>query len=593
MFKQISLRVKFAALFIVVALVLLVGNFFWRSHTLQMQAEHEMLQTTQVLAEEMDAIWDFMEINQGQFVRYEDGTYNLYCVVAAKAVSRIFTTNNVDDFIIHYTNLTTRKPDDTPDEFEVKALEALHADPGLESYYSLEANEDTSMVFRYVEPLYITDSCLECHGEPKGALDIMGYPKEGLEEGDIAGAVSIIMPADTYMRNINSSLLQESLLFILLILAGLTVIFFSIAKLVTSPMKRLEGAARQIEQHDFDVDLKGVGDRDEMQDLAAHFHSMAEQLQDLYDELGTEVDTRTLQLEQTNHVLEEQRRELEAVNIRLAKENRYKSDFLAIMSHEIRTPLTSILAFADIWARSNTPRNAEEESIMKEMRLNSQILLAMVNNILEMARVEAGYAALTLEPVEISDLLAVVRSSMGFLAEKKQVRIKVDIARDVPVVFIDSEKVRRILENLISNAIKFVDERGVVEVRVWYDCKLGELILLVADNGCGIGKEDRPFIFERFVQGRDPDKYRPGGSGLGLAVVRELAELHGGSVKLVEDENLVEDESEVPRLVEGENETPRADTDSDTRIRRARDDAERSGCTFVVRLVAGSSEEGE
>ncbi|MDR1184888.1 MAG: DUF3365 domain-containing protein, partial [Coriobacteriales bacterium] len=379
MFKQISLRVKFAVLFVAVALVLLVGNFFWRSYILEAQAEREMLQSTKVLAEEMDAIWDFMEINQGQFVRHADGTYNLYCVVAAKAVSRIFTTNNADDYIIHYTNLTTRKPDDAPDAFEIRALEALYAEPELESYYSLETNEDGSQVFRYVEPLYITDSCLECHGSPKGETDMMGYPREGLEMGDIAGAASIIMPADTYVRNIQNSLIQESLLFVVLILAGLAVIFFSIAKLVTSPMKRLEGAAQQIERHDFGVSLDDIGDRDEMQDLATHFHSMAEQLQHLYDELEAEVDTRTLQLEQTNHILEEQRRELEAVNIQLEEDNRYKSDFLAIMSHEIRTPLTSILAFSDIWARSNAPRNAEEESIMKEMRLNSQILLAMVN----------------------------------------------------------------------------------------------------------------------------------------------------------------------------------------------------------------------
>jgi signal transduction histidine kinase len=558
-FRQINLRVKFAVLFVAVALVLLVGNFFWRSYVLEAQAEREMLQSTKVLAEEMDAIWDFMEINQGQFVRHQDGTYNLYCVVAAKAVSRIFTTNNADDYIIHYTNLTTRKPDDAPDAFEVEALEALHADPGLESYYSLETDEGGSRVFRYVEPLYITDSCLECHGSPEGELDIMGYPKEGLKDGDIAGAASIIMPADTYVRNIQNSLIQESLLFVALILAGLVVIFFSIAKLVTSPMKRLEGAAQQIEQHDFDVSLNGIGDRDEMQDLASHFRSMAEQLQHLYDGLGAEVETRTTQLEQTNRILEEQRRELETVNTRLEEENRYKSDFLAIMSHEIRTPLTSILAFADIWARSNTPRNAEEESIMKEMRVNSQILLAMVNNILEMARVEAGRAELALEPVEVPDLLAVVRGSMGFLAEKKQVRINVDIARDVPVVFIDAEKVRRILENLISNAIKFVDEQGIIDVRVWYGYEQRELVLVVKDNGCGIRDEDRPFIFERFVQGRERGAHHSGGSGLGLAVVKELAELHGGNVEL--------------DCAEGE--------------------SKGEGCTFTVRLAAEYSEESE
>jgi signal transduction histidine kinase len=533
MFKQISLRVKFAVLFVAVALVLLVGNFFWRSYILQTQAEHEMLQTTQVLAEEMDAIWDFMEINQGQFIRHKDGTYNLYCVVAAKAVSRIFTTNNTDDFIIHYTNLTTRKPDDAPDDFETQALNALHADPRLNAYYSLEVDADGARVFRFVEPLYITDSCLECHGDPKGEVDVMGYPKEGLKEGDIAGAVSIIMPADTYLSNINSSLLQENLLFVVLILAGLAVIFFSIAKLVT-----------------------------------------------------------------------EQRRELESINIRLVEDNRYKSDFLTIMSHEIRTPLTSILAFADIWARTNKPRNAEEESIMKEMRVNSQILLAMINNILEMARVEAGRSELTLEPVEIPDLLAAVRDSMGFLAEKKRVRIGVDIARSMPVVFIDAEKVRRILENLISNAIKFVGEQGAVEVITWYIYETKQLVLVVRDNGCGIKEEDRPFIFDRFVQGQGHSSiHHSGGSGLGLAVVKELAELHGGSVELDEAEPSV-----LGGAGPGGIATPAAALGGiasggaegrDLEVGGARPDgvgsggAEGRGCTFTVRIAAACSEEGE
>ncbi|MDR0350878.1 MAG: DUF3365 domain-containing protein [Coriobacteriales bacterium] len=486
MSEQIGLRAKFAVLFVAVALILLVGNFFWRSYVLESQAEREMLQSTKVLAEEMDAIWDFMEINQGQFIRHADGTYNLYCVVAAKAVSRIFTTNNTDDYIIHYTNLTTRKPDDAPDAFEISALGALLADPRLDAYYSLETDAEGTRVFRYVEPLYITDSCLECHGDPKGELDVMGYPKEGLKEGDIAGAASIIMPAETYMNNIGSSLLQESLLFVLLILAGLAAIFLSIT-----------------------------------------------------------------------HLVEGQRRELEAINVRLAQDNRYKSDFLAIMSHEIRTPLTSILAFSDIWARTNKPRNAEEKSIMEQMRVNSQILLAMVNNILEMARVEAGRSELVLEPVELPDLLAAVRGSMGFLAEKKQVCISVEIARDMPVVFIDAEKVRRILENLISNAIKFVDERGSVAVMARYVYEEHQLVLVVTDDGCGIKEEDRPFIFDRFVQGRKSHSpvNHSGGSGLGLAVVKELVELHGGGVEL--------------------------------------NGAEGKGCSFVVRIAAEHSAEGE
>jgi signal transduction histidine kinase len=529
--KRVGLHTKFAVLFVGITVVLLVLNIAWRSYVQQEQAEREMLETTQVLATEMDAIWEFMEINQYQFKQNEDGTYNLYCVVAAKAVSRMFTVKS-GDYIIHYTNLTTRKPDDSPDEFEKRALEALHADPGLKAYYSLEKNEGGSQVFRYVEPLYITESCLECHGDPRGELDIMGYPKEGQKIGDIAGAASIIMPADAYVENNRTNIIQESIIFVVFILCGLATIFWSISRLVTVPVRKLEGVAQQIEKHEFEVSLDDIGDRDEMQDLAAHFDAMAKQLQSLYAGLEAEVGMRTEELAQSNEILQEQRRELESMNLKLQEDNRYKSDFLAIMSHEIRTPLTSILAFADIWARSNAPRNKDEEKIMKEMRGNSQILLAMVNNILEMAKVEAGRAELVPEPVDMADLLNAVRGSTGFLAEKKNVTLTTRIDRDVPVVFIDSEKVRRILENLVSNAIKFTDEQGAVDMDVTYDPAGQRLTLTVTDDGCGIKDEDVAFIFDRFVQGKGSSTYRHGGSGLGLAVVKELAELHGGSVEV-------------------------------------------------------------
>ncbi|RDB70727.1 histidine kinase [Eggerthella sinensis] len=560
-FKQVPLKIKFSVLFITVMAILMAANIVWRSYTLERQVEHEMLETTQVLAQEMDAIWDFMESNENQFVENDDGTRNLYCVVAAKAVSHLFTVNNERDFAIHYTNLSTRKPADAPDGFEAKALETLKADPELDHYYSLETEEDGTKVFRYIEPLYITESCLECHGDPAGELDIMGYEKEGMKEGDMAGAASILMPADTYMDNVRESLIQETIVFVLFVFVGLGITFFSISKLVTSPLKKLEDAAQQIEEHDFDVSLTKIGDRDEIEHLSAHFHSMAEQLKRLYSDLEGEVQDRTTQLAESNRVLERQREELAAMNEKLEQENRYQSDFLAIMSHEIRTPLTSILAFADIWSRTNDPRNPEEESIMKEMRVNSQILLAMVNNILEMARVEAGRSELALEPSEIPDLLTEIKGTMRFLADKKQVKITSRIDRDMPVVMIDSEKVRRILENLVSNAIKFVDEQGSVDIDARYLWDTEELVLTVSDDGCGIKPEDVPYIFERFVQGKDGSKHKHGGSGLGLTVVRELAELHGGSVELTQ---------------------PRETEDGDAR-----------GCAFVVRLKAEPGQSGD
>jgi signal transduction histidine kinase len=455
-----GIRIRFAVLLVIVTVVLIALYVFWRSYAQEEQAKREMLETTQVLATEMDAIWDFMELNQTQFVRREDGTYNLYCVVAAKAVAKLFTVKS-GSFTIHYTNLTTRKPDDAPDAFEYQALTELEADPALEAYYARAQLDDGTEVFRYVEPLYMKDSCLDCHGSPAGELDIMGYAKEGKQVGDLAGAASIIMPAQTYLDNVRTNVLWETLIFGVLVVAGLAVLFWATSAVATAQMRRLE------------------------------------------------------------------------------EENRQKSDFLSMVSHEIRTPLTSILAFSDIWAASNEPRNADEAKIMREMRVHSQALLGMVNNILDVARIEAGRMHLEREPLDVADLLGMVKSSLSYLAQKKNVTIRCSIRGAVPVLFADGEKLRRILENLVGNSIKFVDEGGLVEISAAYDEAASKLMLQVSDDGCGIALEDQDRVFERFEQGKgqpeeaqQPGNGRNGGSGLGLALVRELAELHGGTVQI-------------------------------------------------------------
>lgn len=451
-----GLRTKLAALLLCIMTVLMAGTLSWRFFTLSQQTEREMLQNTQVLAQEMDAVWQFMERNEGHFEVDRNGVPLLYCVVAAKSVSHIFTHENTEGYSIHYTNLTTRKSADAPDAFEIEALTAFRDDPRVTEYYALTRDETGRDVFRYAEPLYMTESCLKCHGEPAGEIDMVGYPKEGMREGDLAGCSSIIMPAATYLEGIRDGLFQDALVFSLILLGGLAAIYFGFSR-----------SSRQIEE----------------------------------------------------------------MNEALEGENRRQSDFLSMMSHEIRTPLTSICAFADIWSKTNEPRNLEEGKIMAEMRASSQVLLGMVNNILDIARLNAGRIELSVEPAEISDLVSGVVNSLQFLAAKKSIVLIGEVPRGLPLLMIDYEKCRRILENLVSNAIKFTPEGGLVGVRATYNREASQMILQVMDNGCGIGAEDAPFVFDRFVQAAD-GSHRNGGSGLGLALVRELAELHGGSAEL-------------------------------------------------------------
>lgn len=528
--RRANLYFKFAVLFVAVIAVLLGFNVAWRQHTQHEQTERELLEKAQVLAVEMDAVWDFMERNQNQFKTDEDGNYTLYCVVAAKSISRSFTAET--DYIIHYTNTSTRRKSDAPDEFEREALEALKSDPSLGSYYALTTDDEGYDVFRYVEPLFVTESCLDCHGEPAGELDVLGYEKEGQKIGDIAGAASIIMPVDTYLQNSRTNLLQETVIFALVLAGGLAAIFFGIAHLVAKPLKQLGGAARKIERHDFNVDLSRIGDRDEVEDLARSFDSMAVQLQELYDHLEQQVDVRTAELEQANALLETQRTQLEAVNEKLLDESAYKSDFLAIMSHELKTPLTSILAFTELWEQSHGEGDEDDRVAIREIKENGRLLLQMISNILEMARLEAGKATLVCEAVDFRDLAAGVAGTVRPIAEKRGIGLEVVVHDDVPVFNADYEKLRRIMENLASNALKFTERGGSVVVETRYDAMLGEVVVCVSDTGVGIAREDVARVFERFAQCDRSENRRYGGSGLGLAVVKELVELHGGRVSV-------------------------------------------------------------
>lgn len=262
---------------------------------------------------------------------------------------------------------------------------------------------------------------------------------------------------------------------------------------------------------------------------------MAKELKTLYEHLESEVEVRTAQIIESNKVLELQRVELENMNRMLQHDNELKEDFLATVSHEMRTPLTSILAFVDIWEQTNAPRNNDEKKIMGEMKFSSQVLLSMVNNMLDLSRIEAGRTELSLGPVDVADLLGIVRDGVTFLAEKKAASVSVAVDENVPVIMTDCEKLRRIVENLASNAVKFIDSGGHVRLNGSYSEASRKLTLSVTDDGCGIDPEDMPLLFERFVKGSNASHAigrSYGSSGLGLALVKDLTDLLGGVVEV-------------------------------------------------------------
>lgn len=533
-----GIRFKFALFIGAFIVALMAVDALWNIQLQQQQAENEAREKAEVLADEMHAMWDFVDINQNTINRTEEGDFRtkaLVCVVAAKSVSTLFTKNT--DYEIHYTSPTPRQAANAPDEFEQQAFAAFEENGALEAYFGVERDAEGQRVFRYTEPLYVTETCLECHGDPTGEFDQFGYEKEGMQVGDIGGALSIIEPMDIYSDGMRTSVLQQVFMVLLVLVLACAGIYFAVSKLVLHPLDELGRAAKQIGKGDFSYRLEtnASGSPDEITEFADDFDKMARQLERLYTNLESEVRSQTDELSALNDLLLYQKAELKKALDRLSEETAYKNEFFAIMSHELRTPLTSILAFARI-LRGEESLDDKTRSAVEEIEANATLLLNMVNNILTISKAEAHKNELVMEPVDFVDLLGFIRKSLEPVAKNKGIVLSAKTDADVPLSMADWEKLRRIVENLADNAIKYTHIGGRVDVRATFDGK--NVNITVADDGIGIDDRDQESIFERYRQAGQSPNRRYRGTGLGLAVVKELVELHGGSVSVASKRKL-------------------------------------------------------
>lgn len=552
-----GIRFKIAVSIGVIMVALMAVDILWNLSLQNAQAENEAREKAEVLASEMRAAWDFVDMNQDVINRAEDGTFrtkHLVCVVAAKSISMLFTTET--DYSIRFTNDTPRQAANAPDEFEQEALAAFNADPERKAFWRVVDAGDGTRVFRYTEPLYVTESCLECHGDPVGELDQYGYPKEGMQVGQVGGAMSITEPMDIYAAGIQDSMMQQAIMVLFMMVAAFIGLYFVTSRLVLRPIDELRSAAGAVGKGDFNYTLTvpdpGERPRDELAELTGEFDRMARDLEALYADLEGQVRSKTDDLMVLNDMLNYQKRELKVALDRLGDEVAYKNEFFAIVSHELRTPLTSILAYARILNADDSLAPKTREAV-GEIESNATLLLNMVNNILVISKHAAKKDELLPEPVDFVDLAQFVRKALVPIAEGKDVRLSCSVAPDVPLSMADWEKLRRILENLVNNAIKYTHRGGFVRLTIGFEsgeeanhghgnhpgthvpddedaAPAGWIVMRVADDGMGIAPEELDQIFELYKQAGQSANRRYRGTGLGLAVVRDLAELHGGTV---------------------------------------------------------------
>ncbi|MGH7613354.1 MAG: PAS domain-containing hybrid sensor histidine kinase/response regulator, partial [Gemmatimonadales bacterium] len=209
-----------------------------------------------------------------------------------------------------------------------------------------------------------------------------------------------------------------------------------------------------------------------------------------------------------------------------------KSEFLAKMSHELRTPLNSIIGFSEMLGdQSFGPLNEKQRRYVTNVLTSGRQLLQLINDILDLSKVEAGRMDLTPTEFDVADVLAEARTLMGALADQKRLRVEIHVEPGLPPVLLDQAKLKQIMYNLLSNAIKFTPEGGRIRITAGpaHDTTAG-IEIAVADTGIGIKPEDQRRIFQEFEQLESAYVREQQGTGLGLALTKKLVELHGGRI---------------------------------------------------------------
>ncbi len=233
--------------------------------------------------------------------------------------------------------------------------------------------------------------------------------------------------------------------------------------------------------------------------------------------------------------LDQNRQKLEESHEKLVELDRVKSRFFANISHELRTPLTLLLApLESLIHRAGRSINDPGHELLLTMRSNGMRLLKLINDLLDLVRLESGRMELRMEPLEISEFLKGLASSARQVANDKRIQLETTVDPALGTVAVDRDKMEKIILNLVFNALKFTPAGGRVSVRAEKEAE--EMILTVSDTGMGIAEKNLPFIFDRFWQADTSSKRKYQGVGIGLALVKELVELHGGQVAVTSEE---------------------------------------------------------
>ena len=385
---------------------------------------------------------------------------------------------------------------------------------GVEPLRSFEEEADSRHYLVTIQPILNHQDCHHCHGSSRRVL----------------GSVVVRMDVDRTFQSVLAARNRSIVIGLVGISAIIGLMYVLMNRLVRRPLEALAQQAKRLAEGDMSVSVDIKRD-DEIGILADAFNSMVRSIASFSRRLEKEVTRKSALLHERTNLVSL----LEQSNRRLREMDKLKSAFLANMSHELRTPMNAIIGYTDLLLDEvDGPINEEQRKSLRKVSRNARHLLQLINDVLDISKIEAGKIEIAPKEVDLREIIDSVIPSFEPMINQKGLELSMEIDETLPPVYADPDKVKHILMNLISNAVKFTHEGGITirakpsqrGIRPGEEPIFAEVS--VEDTGIGIKEEDLGKIFDKFVQADLSLVRQYEGTGLGLSIARALVGLHKG-----------------------------------------------------------------